>query len=234
MHPTAGLPGSRPDPRQNEIDAGQELRALVVRGQLRRHLAHERVLRRVELRPPIGHGRDDLRLPRLARMQSCAGRVLAGQPEDVVHQRRCRVELRGLRHAQRLKLPPDALENPQHRLLPWLPEQLRAHPRMRAERVEQAQRDAPERLRRIVVTLRRHVRQRTRDHLIRGRRQQVVLVGDVPVDRAASGCQLRGKRAERQRALACMVEDSDRSLDDPLFRQRIRAPLGPVAGFHAR
>lgn len=40
------------------FDAGQELLAVVVLAQLRRHLTHERVLRGVELRPACGDGRE--------------------------------------------------------------------------------------------------------------------------------------------------------------------------------
>ena len=42
------------DAGQDEVDAGQELLAVVVPGQLRRHLTHEWVLRGVELRPLCG------------------------------------------------------------------------------------------------------------------------------------------------------------------------------------
>jgi hypothetical protein len=47
------------DAGQDEVDAGQELLTVVVPGQLRCHLTHERVLRGVELRPPCGHGREE-------------------------------------------------------------------------------------------------------------------------------------------------------------------------------
>ena len=63
--------------------------------------------------------------------------------------------------------------------------------------------------------------------MIRGRRQQIVLVGDVPIDRPAAGRQPRRERAEGQGALALAVEDLDRGLDDPLLRERVRAPFGP-------
>ena len=66
------------------------------------------------------------------------------------------------------------------------------------------------------------------DDVVGGRREQLVLVGDVPVDRAAAGRQARGERAEGQRALAVGVEDLDRGLDDPLLRERVRAPLAPA------
>src|SRR5277367_5281169 len=44
------------DAGQDEVDAGQELLAVVVPGQLRRHLMREWVFRGVELRPPCGDG----------------------------------------------------------------------------------------------------------------------------------------------------------------------------------
>ena len=44
------------DGGQDEVDAGKELLAVVVLGQLRRHLMHERVFSGVELRPPCGGG----------------------------------------------------------------------------------------------------------------------------------------------------------------------------------
>src|ERR1700678_1172356 len=47
------------DPSQDEVDAGQELLAVVVPGQLPRHPAEERVLGLVELRPLRGDGREE-------------------------------------------------------------------------------------------------------------------------------------------------------------------------------
>ena len=47
------------DAGEDEVDPGEELLPVVVLGQLRRHLTHERVLRRVELRPPCGDGREE-------------------------------------------------------------------------------------------------------------------------------------------------------------------------------
>ena len=47
-------PGDGRDAGEDEVDAVEELLAVVVVAQLRRHLVHERELRRIELRPLRG------------------------------------------------------------------------------------------------------------------------------------------------------------------------------------
>ncbi len=103
------------DAGQDEVDAGQELLAVVVLAQLRRHLTHERVLRRVELRPPYGDGREKGRPVRLAREEAGGRGVLPGEAEDVVHQRGRAVELCSFGDAERPELPADAFEDLVHR-----------------------------------------------------------------------------------------------------------------------
>ena len=68
------------DAGQDEVDAGQELLAVVVPGQLRRHLTHERVLRGVELRPPCGDGRKEGRSIRVAREKAGAAAYCPASP----------------------------------------------------------------------------------------------------------------------------------------------------------
>src|SRR5271156_2960 len=106
------------DAGQDEVDAGQELLAVVVLAQLRRHLTHERVLRGVELRPPCGDGREEGRSVRLACEEARGRGVLSGEAENVVHERGRAVELRSFGDAERLELAADALEDLQHRELP--------------------------------------------------------------------------------------------------------------------
>ena len=48
----------RCDASQDEVDAGEELLAVVMSGQLRRQLTHERVPSGVELRPLGGYGHE--------------------------------------------------------------------------------------------------------------------------------------------------------------------------------
>jgi hypothetical protein len=92
------------DAGEDEVDAGQELLAVVVAGQLRRHLPHERILRGVKLRPPCGDGREERRSIRLAREQAGARGVLSGEAENVVQERGRAVELRSFGDAERLEL----------------------------------------------------------------------------------------------------------------------------------
>jgi hypothetical protein len=106
------------DTGQDEVDAGPELLAVVVPGELRRHPTHERVLRGVELRPPCGDGREEGRPVRLAREEAGARGVLSGEAENVVQERGRAVELRSSGDAERLELPAEALEDLQHRGLP--------------------------------------------------------------------------------------------------------------------
>src|SRR5271170_6295746 len=91
--------GYRPKPGgcdagQDEVDAGQELVAVVVPGQLRRYLVHKRVPRRVELRPLCGEGGEEGRPAGPGRDEAGSGSVLPGESEDVVQQRGRAVELR--------------------------------------------------------------------------------------------------------------------------------------------
>src|SRR3954454_23249636 len=71
------------DARKDEVDAGEELRAVVVLAQLRRHATHERILAGVELRPACGDGREEGRSVRLARHEAGRRGVLSGEAEDV-------------------------------------------------------------------------------------------------------------------------------------------------------
>jgi hypothetical protein len=62
-----------------------------------------------------------------------------------------------------------------------------------------------------------HIGHDAGDDVVGGRREQIVLVGDVPVDRAAACCQASREGAESQSVLAVGVEDLDRGLDDSLL-----------------
>jgi len=66
------------DAGQDEVDAGEELFAIVMPGQLRRHLMHERVIGGIELRPLRGDGREEGRPIRIAREEAGA----RGVPEE--------------------------------------------------------------------------------------------------------------------------------------------------------
>jgi hypothetical protein len=110
--------------------------------------------------------------------------VLPGNAEDVVQERGGGVELRPLGHAELLKPPAYALENLQHRRPPGFAEKLSAHPRMGINRFKHAKRDGADCLVRLRTP--RYPGHDTSDDVVGGRREQVALVGDMPVDRAAS------------------------------------------------
>ena len=92
------------DADEDEVDAGQELLAVVVPGQLRRDLVHERVLRGVELRPPCGDGLEKRRPICLGRDEAGGRGVLPGEAENVVQERGRAVELRSFGDAEGLVL----------------------------------------------------------------------------------------------------------------------------------
>ncbi len=94
---------------------------------------------------------------------------------------------------------------------------------MRVDGVEQAERDGPERIRRRGLVT--DDVQRRRDDVLGGRGEDLVLVGQVPVDGPGPRRQPRGERPEGQPALPLGVEELDRRLDDALARQRLGPPL---------
>jgi hypothetical protein len=202
------------------------LLAVVVPGQLRRHLTHEWVLRGVKLRPPCGDGREEGRSIRVPCEEAGARGVLSCEAEDVVHKRGRAVELRSFGDAERLELPADALEDLQHRGLPRLTGELGAHPGMCVDRVEHSKGNGTDRLPRLRTA--DHLGHDPGDDVVGGRRKQIALVGDVPVDRPAPCGQASRESAESQSALAVGVEDLHRGLDDSLLRERVRAPFGPL------
>ena len=93
---------------------------------------------------------------------------------------------------------------------------------MRIDRVEHAERDEAERRARLGDD--DHVVQGAGDHVVSGLREQVVLVGDVPVDRAASRRQPRRERAEGQRVLAAGVGVGREALDETVGEAQPRHP----------
>jgi hypothetical protein len=99
------------DAGQDEVDAGEELFAVVVPWQLRCHLMHEGVLRGVELRSLCGDGREEGRPVRLARQEAGARGVLSCEAEEVVHERGRAVELRPFGDAEWLELAADAFQD---------------------------------------------------------------------------------------------------------------------------
>src|SRR5580704_12677249 len=116
------------DAGQDEVDAGEELLAVVVPGQLRCHLVYEGVLRGVELRPLCGDGREEGRPVRLAREEAGARSVLSCEAEEVVHERGRAVELRPFGDAECLELAAGAFQDLYYRGLPRLPGELGTHP----------------------------------------------------------------------------------------------------------
>ena len=157
------------DAGQDEVDAGQELLAVVVLAQLRRHLTHERVPRGVEARPPIGDGREEGRSICGGRGEAGGRGVLSGEAEDVVHERGRAVEPRSFGDAERLELPADAFEDPQHRGLPRLAGKLGAHPGVCVNCVEYPGGDGTDRLLRLRAA--DHLGHDTGDDVVGGRRE---------------------------------------------------------------
>lgn len=158
---------------------------------------------------------------------SCAIRAFAAflraHAEDVAQQRLDGAPQRAFGHLQRAHLLADALQHANHRQLARHAVERGADPGMRVDRVEQAQRErADRRFRRDAARGRRH---RAGQDGIAGGAQQVVLVVDVPVDRARPGGQALRQRAEGQAAFPGVVEDLDRRLDDLFSRQRGFASL---------
>src|SRR5580704_3310399 len=68
------------------------------------------------------------------------------------------------------------------------------------------------------------------DHGLGGGTEQVALAGYVPVDGTGPGGEALGQRAEREPALARVVEQLDRRPDDAPAGQRLRTPR---IGFHS-
>jgi hypothetical protein len=138
--------------------------------------------------------------------------------EDVIQQRRRRVELLGDRHAERLELPPEAFEHPEGRPLGRQAVELCADPGVGLDRVVHAERDRPDRVFRRDIRLRCAGQDR-----VRGRDQQLALVRHVPVDRACPGAQLCREGPEGQAALARDVEHPDGRVDDALRGEGVLA-----------
>ncbi len=224
----------RLDAGQDEVDAREELLAVVMPGQLRRDLAQERIRCGIELRPSCGNGRQKRDAIRLALSAARVGGILPGHAEDVVHERGPGVEPRAFGDAERLESSADALEDLQHRGSAGCEGELAADPRMRIEGIEHAKGYGPDSLpwrRRTAADLGHG----TGDDMIRGSREQVVLVRHVPVDRSAPRHQSRRKGAKGQGLFAVGVKDLDRGLDDPLLGERVRPSFGPmVPGRHDR
>jgi len=129
-------------------------------------------------------------------------------------------------NTKNLKLPADSLEDLQRGGLPRLYGELGAHPGVRVDRVEHSPgnvSDSQPRLRSIGS-----FRHDAGNHCVGGGREELVLVRDMPVDGPAPGCQARRECAEGQGLLAVGVKDLYRRLDNPLPRQRVRAPFRPL------
>ena len=112
----------------------------------------------------------------------------------------------------------------------------RADPRMRVNRVEQAQRDcANSCLRRGTG---RGCRHGAGNDGVAGSSKKLILVGDVPIDRAGTGGEPFGESAECQTGFAVAVENRDRRFHDLIFGERALAPgaggflLGHAASVH--
>ncbi len=73
--------------RQDEVDAGNELLAIVMLAQLRRHPPEKWTRFGIILNPAPGYGLQPRLAIRSARKRAGVGRVLAGHAEDVVRER---------------------------------------------------------------------------------------------------------------------------------------------------
>jgi hypothetical protein len=207
------------DPGQDEIDARKKLRAIVVLAQLCCHLMHEGGLRGSELRPPGGDRREQRGAISFGWEEASVGGILSGDAENIVHERGPGVELRFWGNAERLQAAADAFKYLQHRGPPGFTEQLRAGPGVRVDGIEHPEGNGPDRLSRLRSI--GHSGHGAGDDRIGCRCKQLVLIGDVPVDRAAPRGEARCERAKGQGALAIGVEDLDRGLDNPLLRERV-------------
>jgi len=205
------------DACQDELDARKKLLAVIVLPQLRRHLPHERVRCRIELRPPCGDGAEERCPIRVAGKEAGARRVLRGEAEDEAHECGRGVELRVYGDAERPNLRADTFEYAQDRILPWVTGELPPHPGMGVDGIEHPEGEGSDRVLRPRPAHR--FSHDAGDDVVRGRREQLVLVGDVPVDSPASSRQTRRERTEGQSILAIVVEDVYRGLDDPILRQ---------------
>jgi 2-polyprenyl-6-methoxyphenol hydroxylase-like FAD-dependent oxidoreductase len=186
------------DAGQDEIDAGQELLAVVVLAQVRSGLAHGRVANGVELGPLRGDGGEEGRSVGLAAGERAGvGGVLAGDAEDVVDEHAGGVGQRPVGHAEGLQMLADALVDVQQGRPPGISVELGADPGVGGDRVEQADRDGPQRLPGLGAGARD-----AGDDVVSGRREQVVPVGDVVIDRPVAGGQAHGERPQGQGVLA--------------------------------
>ena len=203
------------DAGQDEVDAGQELLAVVVFAQWRRQLAHERIVLGVEPRPLRGDAAEERRAVRLRGEAAGIGGVLSGGADDVADEHGPGVEPLLFGNAERQQAAAYAFGYKQHGGFERLARKPGARPWVRVDGVEQAKRNDADRLARFSAG--GHAGHGSGDDVVGGRREQLVLVGDMPVDRAGPGCQAGRKRAEGERALAVAVEDIDRGLDDPFL-----------------
>src|SRR6202050_766303 len=187
---------------------------------------HERVLGGVELRPPCGDGPEEGRPVRPARDEAGGRGVLWREGEGVVYERGRAVELCPRGAAERLELPAGSFQDLQYRCLPRLTGELGTDPWVGVDRVEHPEGNRADGLLWLCVT--DHPGHAPGDDVVGGRREQLVLAGDVPVDGSAACLQARRQRTEGQSAFAAGVKDLDRGRDDPLLRERVRAPPGPL------
>lgn len=163
----------------------------------------ERIAGGVRPRPSLDDGRQECFPIGARRQRTGVGgvlRVLASGAKDVVDQRGRRVEQRSVRNTERVEMTADAFEYPPHCRLPRRPRKLGARPGMRVDRIEQPQRNCPNRL--PWFRFLNRLAHDTVDDLLGRRGEQFVLVLDVPVDRPASRRQACRERTESQPALA--------------------------------
>jgi hypothetical protein len=95
------------------------------------------------------------------------------------------------------------------------------YPRAGVDCIEHSAREGADRVLRICPLLR--LGRDFANNLVRGHGEQLVVVGDVLIDRARPRRQMRRQRAKGQGGLTLRVEDADRGVDDPLLRKSFRA-----------
>ncbi len=220
------LLGDPPDAgaRQDEVDPGNELLAIVMLAQLRRHPPKKWARFGIILNPALAYGLQPCLTVRSARKRAGVGRVLTGDTEDVVRQRRSAVELCIDRNTKRLEPSADAFEDLSNPGMPWFAEKVSAGPRVRVNDIEYRERDGADRGPWLLLPA--HFRQRAGENISRRGGKQVVPVGNMPVERPAARRQVCRQRSKRQGGLPARIENLDRRLDNPRLGKGVCPPRG--------
>src|ERR1700677_389787 len=207
------------DAHEDEIDPGEKIHAVIVIADLRDHAAYKRILFRIELRPGVRHFLQEIGTIQIARPGELPiGRVLSADAKNVGHQRTHRRPLLIVRHTQSPNLLADAFENTHDWGQPQGAGECRAYPGMFVDHVEQAQRD---RANRCFWGGDDGLVHGAYDKGVAGGGQQVVLVGNVPINSTGAGREPFGQRAEGQAALSSAVQELNRGGNDAVPGERL-------------